>query len=498
MNGIGERLRPGDPRLIGCYRTLSRLGSGGMGVVFLAADPAGRRVAVKQVHAGLATDPEFRARFRDEVARAQQVPPFCTAEVLDADPDCFPPYLVVEYVDGPDLGAAVAAGGPLSPANVHSLALGVASALTAIHGAGVVHRDLKPRNVLLAPGAPKVIDFGIARALEGIGGHTRTGVVAGTLAYMAPERLDETFGLPVTPAADIFSWGALVTYAATGRTPFRGTSAMVLATQILVGSPHLAGVPHDLRELVGASLVKDPADRPTAKQLVDVLIEGAHGGERGAAHRGRNRGTPIGITGTGRHRRPGPDPAPQRPAVPPDRRFAADRRVRWRSVAAGVLAAVLTAGVVVGGVNAWRRGAAPAGAASGGSPATVPAASRSGTVVADLNGLCLDIRNGSGAARPVQTLGCSGRPDQLWTWSADGTVQALGGCLHVTGSSAASVAACDGSDRQRWRYTTARAIVHRATGRCLDIVDGNTQESADIGVSPCQDTARQRWNAAGG
>src|SRR3712207_3078531 len=144
-----DRLRRTDPRALGGCTLLGRLGAGGMGVVFLARDPAGCLVAVKMVHAELADDEEFRARFRGEVARARQVPPFCTAEVLYADPDHDPPYLVVEYVDGPSLGQVVAQRGPLSPANAHSVALGVATALTAIHDAGVIHRDLKPANVLL-------------------------------------------------------------------------------------------------------------------------------------------------------------------------------------------------------------------------------------------------------------------------------------------------------------------------------------------------------------
>ncbi len=179
-----QPLQPGDPRQLGPYHLLGRLGQGGMGSVYLGQHPDGQPVAVKVIRADLAGDDEFRHRFRREVASARQVPPFCTAEVLDADPDHDPPYLVVEYVDGPSLASVVDARGPLTPANLHGLAIGVAAALTAIHGAGVIHRDLKPGNVLLAPGSPKVIDFGIARAVDATRGLTGTGEVIGTVAYM--------------------------------------------------------------------------------------------------------------------------------------------------------------------------------------------------------------------------------------------------------------------------------------------------------------------------
>ncbi|MEJ3742501.1 protein kinase [Actinomycetes bacterium KLBMP 9797] len=266
-------LRTSDLRRLGRYEVLGRLGEGGMGTVYLARDPDGRQVAVKVIRADLAVDDEFRRRFRGEVNRARQVPPFCTAEVLDADPDHERPYLVVEYVAGPSLSAVVGERGPLTPANLHGLAIGVATALTAIHGAGVIHRDLKPSNVLLAPGSPKVIDFGIARAVEATSQHTRTNQMVGTVAYMAPERFGPDAGTAITPAADVFAWGAVVAYAGTGRTPFGGADAPpVVAARILTQPPDLAGLVPPLRALVERTLAKDPAQRPTSRELLDMLL----------------------------------------------------------------------------------------------------------------------------------------------------------------------------------------------------------------------------------
>jgi hypothetical protein len=299
MDLIDERraraLRRGDPDLLGPYVLLGRLGAGGMGVVYLARGPQGGLVAVKMVHRELARDEEFRERFRSEVDRIRQVPPFCTAEILDADLEHDPPYLVIEYVDGPSLHDDVCDNGPLSPANVHAVALGVASALTAIHSAGVVHRDLKPQNVLLAPGSPKVIDFGLARALEtrAPDPYTAPGITVGTLDYMSPERLDGTAD-GGSAAADIFAWGVVVAYAATGRVPFRGVTSQQIAASILAGEPDLAGVPAGLQEPVRQALEKNPADRPTARELLDELLSSSSGQTpiRPTRHR-RRRKAPV-------------------------------------------------------------------------------------------------------------------------------------------------------------------------------------------------------------
>jgi serine/threonine protein kinase len=228
-------------------------------------------VAIKIIKAEYAHEEEFRGRFRSEVKRARQVPPFCTAAVLDADPEHETPYLVVEYVDGPSLDEVVTREGPLADSRLHGVAVGVATALTAIHGAGVIHRDLKPRNVLFALGSPKVIDFGIARALEVTSQHTHPDQMVGTVAYMAPERFDGIHR-DITPAADVFAWGAVIAYAGTGRTPFRADSPVATAARILTQPPDLTGLSGPLADLVSLALSKDPDDRPTAHELLNLLL----------------------------------------------------------------------------------------------------------------------------------------------------------------------------------------------------------------------------------
>ena len=294
VTGIGERdgaprlgavapLEPGDPSRVGRYVLSGRLGAGGMGTVYLArAEGGGPLVAVKVVHPELAGDPEFRARFTDEVAAARRVAPFCTARVVDADTSARSPYLVTEFVDGVPLSVAVADGGPLDESTLHGVAMGVAAALSAVHAAGVVHRDLKPGNVLLSLSGPRVIDFGIARARDMARQHTQAGMLVGTPGWMAPEQFR---GGTVGPAADVFSWGSLVAYAATGRNPWAaGASGPSLppaeqAHRILHGAPALDGLTGPLRRLVESALVKDPARRPTARQLVDSLLGGPAAGD---------------------------------------------------------------------------------------------------------------------------------------------------------------------------------------------------------------------------
>jgi len=257
-----------DPRVIGEFRLHTRLGAGGMGRVYLASSPGGRAVAVKVIHAHLARDAAFVGRFRREVAAAQAVNGGYAAPVVAAGPDDDPPWLATAYVAGPSLQEAVAETGPLPEGAVLKLAAGLAEALRAIHDGGLVHRDLKPDNVLLADDGPRVIDFGIARALDGTV-LTSAGSVLGTPSFMSPEQAQ---GQPAGPASDMFSLGGVVYFAATGSSPFGSGNAAVMLYRIVHTEPDLERLPPRLRDLAAACLAKDPAGRPAPAGLAASLM----------------------------------------------------------------------------------------------------------------------------------------------------------------------------------------------------------------------------------
>ncbi|WP_033222317.1 protein kinase domain-containing protein [Kitasatospora phosalacinea] len=270
-----EPLDRADPESVGPYRLLARLGVGGMGRVYLARSAGGRTVAVKVVRADLAGDADFRERFRREVSAARSVGGTFTAPVVDADRDGESPWLATAYVLGPALDDAVRTHGPLPVGTVRALGAGLAQALSAIHAAGLVHRDLKPSNVLLAADGPRVIDFGIARALDG-DRMTSTGVVVGSPGFMSPE---QAAGRRLGPAGDVFSLGSVLVFAATGHGPFDRSedggapSAASLLYRVVHDEPDLSGLPERLRSAVAACLAKDPADRPEPAALGALLGE---------------------------------------------------------------------------------------------------------------------------------------------------------------------------------------------------------------------------------
>ncbi|MFI6699242.1 serine/threonine-protein kinase [Streptomyces sp. NPDC050509] len=274
-----QPLDTGDPSAIGPYRLLGRLGAGGMGRVYLGRSAGGRTVAVKAVHPHFATDEEFRARFRREVDAARRVGtgpggPRWSAPVLDADPEADVPWVVTGYVAGPSLTQAVAGHGPLPETSVRALGAGLAEALAAVHALGLIHRDVKPSNVLLALDGPRLIDFGIARATEGATSLTSPGVSVGSPGYMAPEQI---LGRNVGGAADVFSMGAVLTYATTGASPFPGdSSAAALLYKVVHEEPDLGALRGELREVVARCLAKDPAARPAPAEVGRLLApEGA-------------------------------------------------------------------------------------------------------------------------------------------------------------------------------------------------------------------------------
>ncbi|MEV0391167.1 serine/threonine-protein kinase [Nonomuraea sp. NPDC050643] len=362
-----SELRADDPRRLGSYRLISRLGQGGQGVVYLGESPQGAHVAVKLLHATLSGDADVRRRFLGEVEAVRRVAAFCTAQLLDADLEGDRPYLVSEYVEGPSLREHVIAEGPRTGGSLERLAIGTATALGAIHRAGVVHRDFKPGNVLLGIDGPRVIDFGVSRLADTT--VTTSHMPVGTPAYMAPERMK---GEPAGAPADMWAWALTVAYTATGRHAYRADTHHEVLARVLYGKPDLGSLDGRLREIVRACLAPEPGERPDAEEALrrllgqsadeaDVLSTGAMAAVGPAAS------TSVGAYATTRpgmvvglgasEAAPGvttdPNPTTSFPAITATSGPPVRRRVRAWQVAVAV------AGVLMGvaGFTYWLRGA---------------------------------------------------------------------------------------------------------------------------------------------
>ncbi|MEU1075847.1 MULTISPECIES: serine/threonine-protein kinase [unclassified Streptomyces] len=439
-----EPLESDDPAAVGPYRLVARLGSGGMGRVYLGYSPAGRKVAVKVIRPEYVQEPAFRQRFAREVIASRAVSGFFTAGVVDADPEGPRPWLATAYIPGPSLQRAVQKSGPFPERSVRALGAALVEALTAIHGASLIHRDLKPANVLLAQDGPRVIDFGISRLCEH-SGLTLTGTTIGSPGYMSPEQIQ---GLRVEPSTDVFSLGSVLAYAATGTSPFGEASVPALLYRVVNEEPDLQAVPPKLRELVGRCLAKKAADRPELPALMHALTGGRPPGELLAPGwlpepwQGEDTApalppTPTSVFG------------PPVPAVPPPGPPVDRRRVLYS--AAGVLAA---GGAAAAGWALSHGGAPGAGTtrwrfATTGTVLSYPrvagdlvyAASNDGTLYA-LN--AADGRRG-------------------WAYTTGGAIGSapavLGGTVYLGGDDRVLYAFDARSGAIRWRYSTG-GIVH--------------------------------------
>jgi serine/threonine protein kinase len=369
-----QELQPDDPGRIGPYRLRGVLGAGGMGRVFLGAGSDGQLVAVKVIRGDLATDSEFRARFRREVTVARKVSSRFTAPLIGADIDGPVPWLATTYVPGPSLADAVTEHGPLPARSVLELAAGLAEGLSAIHAAGVVHRDLKPSNVLLAQDGPRVIDFGISVAAE-TSPLTRTGLLIGSPGYMSPEQVE---GREVGAASDIFSLGTVLAYAATGEAPFGNGSAPTLAYRAVYHEVNLDRVPAEVRGLIQRCLAKDPGQRPTARDLMFAAGAGTVPPTKRWLPEAITRtftGLPS-VTVTSARLSPAAQPAPGRSGRH-GRHRRLTRPLTIASLVAGLLAASAAGGIALAASSHQSPGAHPGQAMY--APSTSPASSAPAT-----------------------------------------------------------------------------------------------------------------------
>ncbi|MEU9959177.1 PQQ-binding-like beta-propeller repeat protein [Streptomyces sp. NPDC050982] len=425
LRSFGPGKEAEHPEYAGQYRLESCLGAGGMGVVHLATSASGLRLAIKVVHSEYAADPEFRARFRQEVSAARRVSGAFTAPVVDADPNAELPWMATLFIPGPTLAEQVKRNGAMEPDEVRRLGAGLAEALRDIHRAGVVHRDLKPSNVLLAPDGPKVIDFGISRPTDS-DLRTETGKLIGSPPFMAPEQFQRP--REVGPAADVFAMGAVLAHAATGRGPFDSNSPYIVAYQVVHNEPDLAGVPDDLVPLILRCLAKDPDERPVPAEVMDALRQPAPASApRIPAQRRPPEETHIAAS-----------PRPE-PVAPPRARH----RLR-RTTTVGVALALAVGGAL--GVREWVSSEAP----SAGSPAA--------------------------------------RPEGFRPWSTSlGSAQAQGTPPVCTAGGGALYCSAPGIPAARLDPTDGRTVwSHKAgdVGEKNDVADGDGDGSADAKALP--------------
>ncbi|MEU8148305.1 protein kinase [Nonomuraea sp. NPDC048901] len=363
-------LRSNDPREVAGYVLRGRLGQGGQGTVFLGTSASGQQAAVKLLHAPFGHDLDARRHFHRELAALQRVAPFCTARVLAADPDTDPPYVISEYIEGPSLQDAVRDNGLLGGADLDRLAIATATALGAIHAAGVVHRDFKPANVLLAADGPRVIDFGIARPIDATAA-TVSGVV-GTPAYMSPEQLS---GHPAGPPLDMFAWGCTIAFAANGRPPFGHEPLPAVINRILNAEPDLGLLTGTLRGFVAACLHKDPSWRPTARQVLLGLMNKQPGPPSyGTPFPASHDTSPSKVTPPAPRQSPWPvTPQPATPAP------TQPGRARGGVIAGAVLAGALVIALTVTAAVAITRDWTPQTPTSPSASATSPTATTGAT-----------------------------------------------------------------------------------------------------------------------
>ncbi|MFJ5546413.1 serine/threonine protein kinase [Streptomyces sp. NPDC093225] len=512
-------LRPGDPNRIGELTLVGRLGAGGMGVVYLAQGPDGRLVALKRLREELASDAEFRARFRREAAALLRVQGTCTARVLTVEVETSRPFVVMDYVQGPTLAEHVGEHGPLRGDMAHGFAVGLAEALVAIHQAGVVHRDLKPGNVLLSEHGPKVIDFGIAQTADATA-LTRTGVAVGTVGYMAPEQVRGQAG----PPADVFAWGLTVAYATTGRPPFGTGPAEAVLHRLLNGAPDLDGVPGQLKALVGWALTTSPEQRPTPGHLLSELTRTT---DPGTVLDVEAVSTVLGATWQMPEADAPPAPMQKQRTLP----AAAAAATVLLLTAAGILWAVLSGhgpSTASGSTSPPDR---PASSVPSSSPMTSPTtapdttprsatpettlatsavpqpppplpspSASTGSITNTHSGLCIDT---DGPQRPglgVVLRACGNFGGQVWRH--DGTSLHVtntpsGLCLDTDGTPATGARAvlntCGHFTGQQWHYEAdSSRFTNPASGLCLD-TNGPPAINLELVLNTCGNYTGQHW-----